>query len=83
MANTKNQNKIKQGQSSQGAEKDKEGSSPPDSRQQATDPDDYGQNDSDMQKAALLSALNIETRRGLGEEEFDEDAADEEDDDDD
>jgi len=31
-----------------------------------------------LQKAALLSALDIETRKRYGEDEFDEDAAEEE-----
>jgi|GEM_PF-4056222 len=76
MANRKNQNEAKPGQGSR--DTGKEESSHGISRQKEADQEDNEENDSDLQKAALLSALNIETRRRHGEEQFDDDAADEE-----
>ena len=80
MANRKNQNKAKLEQGSRDIGKDKEGNPTLDTRQKESYQEDNEENDSGLQKAALLSALNIETRKRHGEEVFDEDAGDEEDD---
>ena len=79
MAKRINQNKAKSWQGSPDSEKDKEENSRTDFHEKETDQDDNGDNGSDLQKAALLSALDIETRREIGYESFDEDEEEEED----